>query len=268
LVYFVLLSMKKKMPLPSFFRTISSRPMALALVESSAWAEDKDMLKDLYYQDDRRLDGANLLLAESLGQKDFQHRVDKMKSASKLLADSREFAFHQKTLEEIPRLLKQQEIFEKDFGPGFIGLSINDTIFKLIRQGALKRATKVQSDFRVPDRAFWYLRLRALVAKRDWTELEEISKIKKSPIGWEPFFNEVLGAGNLRVASLFVPKCLAVSAGDRVEMYVKCGMVGKAAEEAYKAKDLEGLKELRSKAGGGRELGEIERYVGLLEGRK
>lgn len=30
--------------------------------------------------------------------------------------------------------------------------------------------------------------LRALVAKRDWAEIEEIAKIKKSPIGWEVCF--------------------------------------------------------------------------------
>lgn len=241
--------------------------MALALVEYSAWGEDKDILKDLYYQDDRRLDGANLLLAEALDQKDLQHRTDKMKSGSKLLGDSKEFAFQQRLLDEIPKLLKQQEIFEKDFGPGFIGLSINETIFKLIRQGALKRAVKVQSEFRVPDRAFWYLRLRALVAKRDWTELEELAKIKKSPIGWEPFFNEILGAGNLRVAGLFVPKCTAVSVQDRMEMWVKVGMVGKAAEEAFKVKDGEALRDLREKATG-RDAQEVERYIGLLEGKK
>ncbi|TID18954.1 putative vacuolar protein sorting vps16 protein [Venturia nashicola] len=267
LVYFVLLSMKKKLPLPSFFRTISSRPMALSLVESSAWAEDKDILKDLYYQDDRRLDGSNLLLVESLEQKDLQHRTDKIKSATKLLADSKEFTFQQKFLDEIPKLLKSQEIFEKDFGPGFIGLSINETIFKLIRQGALKRATKVQTDFRVPDRAFWYLRLRAYVAKRDWTELEELSKVKKSPIGWEPFFNEILGAGNLRVAGLFVSKCTGLNYKERAEMYIKVGMVPKAAEEMYKAKDLEGLQDLRAKATG-REGTEVERFIGLLQGKK
>jgi hypothetical protein len=30
-----------------------------------------------------------------------------------------------------------------------------------------------------------HCRLRALVAKRDWNEIEEISKTRKSPIGWE-----------------------------------------------------------------------------------
>lgn len=29
------------------------------------------------------------------------------------------------------------------------------------------------------------VRLRALVAKREWNEIEDIARAKKSPIGWE-----------------------------------------------------------------------------------
>jgi hypothetical protein len=266
LVLYVLLSLKKKIPLASFFRVINTRPMATALVESSAWQEDPEMLKDLYYQDDRRVDGANLLVSESLaGPKDIPHRTDKVRSATRLLADSKENTFTRASLDEIPKLLKLQETFEKDFGPGLVGLSVNTTIFRLIRLGALKRAQKIQSEFKVPERTFWFIRLRALVAKRDWTELEELSKLKKSPIGWEPFFNEILGAGNNRIAALFIPKCTTLTAKERVEMWVKVGMIAKAAEEAAKAKDLATLTDLRGKAGG-RELSEVERLIGQLEG--
>jgi hypothetical protein len=31
-----------------------------------------------------------------------------------------------------------------------------------------------------------------MVAKRDWGELEEIAKVKKSPIGWEVSFEKFL----------------------------------------------------------------------------
>ena len=267
LVYHVLLAMKKKLPLAQFFRTINTRPIATALVEASASAEDRDLLKDLYYQDDRRLDGANLLVAEALDQRDSNHRNDVLASASKLLADSREYTFHRSMIDEIPKLLKHQEALERDFNaPGtFVGQSVNETIFRLIRSGGLKRAAKLQSEFRVPERAFWWLRLRGLIAKRDWTELEELAKTKKSPIGWEPFFNEILVAGNTRVAGLYVAKCTAVGYKERVEMYVKCNLVGKAAEEAHKAKDMEALKELRGKATG-RDAQEVERLVRLLEG--
>jgi hypothetical protein len=94
-------------------------------------------------------------------------------------------------------------------------------------------------------------------------ELEESAKQKKSPIGWEPFFNEVLAAGNPRVASVFIPKCSTLPVADRVDMWVKCGLLVKAGEEAYKAKDRALLEELRNKAGGSAAV-EIERYIGML----
>ena len=264
LVYFVLLSLRKKLPMASFFRVINTRPVATALVESSAWDQDRELLKDLFYQDDRRLEGSNLLFSEALDAADSTHRSDKLRMASKLLVDSRDNTFTHKTLDEAAKLLKVQEVLEKDFGPGFTGLSLNETLFKSIRLGALKRAQKVQGDFKLPDKAFWWIKLRALVAKRDWTELEELSKVKKSPIGWEPFFNEVLAAGNVRLAGVFVPKCTAVGHKDRIEMWIKCGLAGKAAEEAGKAKDLEALLELRTRVTD-RDAGEVERWINVLQ---
>lgn len=48
LILFVLLQLKKKLPLASFFRVINARPTATALVESSAALEnDNSLLKDL-----------------------------------------------------------------------------------------------------------------------------------------------------------------------------------------------------------------------------
>ncbi|KAF2806461.1 vacuolar protein sorting-associated protein 16 [Mytilinidion resinicola] len=263
LIYHVLLHLRKKLPLASFFRTINSRPVATALVESSARYQDRELLKDLYYQDDRRLDGANLLIAESLNQTNTPARIDKLKLASKLLQDSRENAFAAKAIDDTAKLLRMQDTFEKDLGPGFVGLSINETIFNLVKAGHTKRAAKVQSEFKVPEHTFWWVRLRALVAARHWNELESLGQQRKSPIGWEPFFNEILGAGNTRVASGFIPKCTGLSVPERIEMWVKCGLVVKAGEEALKAKNRPALEELRAKASG-TAIAEIERLIGML----
>ena len=268
LIYFVLNSLKKRLPLAQFFRVINTRPVATALVESSARFQDTELLKDLYYQDDRRLDGANVLVSESISEHDAGKRNDKLKIASKLLADTKEFALHRSFIDEIPKLLKHQQTFELDFQPEkFAGLSANETMFKLMRLGAMKRAQKIQAEFKVSERSFWWIRLRALVAKRDWTELEELSKLKRSPIGWEPFFNEILGAGNTRIAALFVTKCVTLPYKDRIEMFVKCGLIGKAAEEASRARDKEALVELRAKASG-KDAQEVERAIKMLEGGK
>jgi hypothetical protein len=268
LVCHVLLHLRKKLPLASFFRVLNSRPMATALVESSAWDNDRELLKDLYYQDDRRLDGSNLLLSESLAQNDVATATDKLRLASKYLADARDFSFQKSQLDDAAKLLKLQETYEKDLGPGnsFVGLSVNETIFALIRAGHNKRAAKIQSEFKVPEKTFTWLKVRALVAARHWNELEEISKSKKSAIGWEPFFNEILAAGNTRVASTFIPKCTGLRPEERVEMWVKCGLLVKAGEEAVKAKDKALLEEVRAKASGSAAV-ELERLMGMM-GRK
>lgn len=190
LVYFVLLHMKKKLPLASFFRTINNRPTASALVETSARAEDTELLKDLFYQDDRPIDGSNILLSEALEQTDVQKKTDKLRLASRLLSDSKDPAvlFQQKALSEEIQLLKVQEALDKDVADGtteFVGLSVNETVYRLIRSGYGKRAQKIQSEFKMSEKTYWWIRLRALVAKRDWGEIEEIGRLKKSPIGWE-----------------------------------------------------------------------------------
>jgi hypothetical protein len=179
------LSVKRKVPLATFFRTINSRPIATAIVESSAIDQDRELLKDLYYQDDRRADGSNLLLSEALAASDVGPAADKLKMAAKLLRDSKEHATQVAALEDAQKLLRFQEAFEKDLNERFVGLSVNETMSKLIKMGNTKRSQKVQTEFKVADKTYCWVRLRALVVRRDWRELEEISKMRKSPIGWE-----------------------------------------------------------------------------------
>ncbi|KAF5000719.1 hypothetical protein FGRMN_1560 [Fusarium graminum] len=261
LILTVLLQLKKKLPLAAFFRVINARPAATALVEALAMEEgDNTLLKDLYYQDDRRTDGSNVFIRESLKQPDARTSSDKLVLAAKLLADSKESTFEVHALKEATILLRMQEAFDRDLTDTFTGLSVNETMFKLIRLGYQGRAKKIQSEFKVPEKVAWWTRLRALVAKRDWNEIEEISKTRKSPIGWEPFFNLTLQAGNPRLASVFVPKCTGLEAGETITMYEKCGMRVKAAQEAVRLKDSESWERLLEAAGRGTQEGrEIER---------
>lgn len=261
LIFFVLLQLKKKLPLASFFRVINDRAAASALVESSAALEgDNALLKDMYYQDDRRVDGAGIFIREALQQPDVRTAGDKLTLAAKLLSDSRETSFELSALKEAHALLKMQEAFDRDFGDSFTGLSVNETLFKLIRLGYQNKAKKIQSEFKVHEKVAWWIRLRALVAKRDWNELEEIAKNRRSPIGWEPFFNQTLQAGNPRLAAIFIPKCTNLEQGAQISLYEKCGMRVKAAEEAVKLRDVDSWSRLLEAAGKGSTEGrEIER---------
>jgi len=165
LVYFVLHQLKRKMPLATFFRVISSRPTATALVEAAARDSDGDgledaaLLKDLYYQDDRRLDGAGVFIREAIKQPESRTAGDKLALAAKLLMDnSRENAFELSALKEAAALLHTQQVLESNLNDIYSGLSVNQTIFKLIKSGYYGRAKKIQSDFKVPDKVGWWIR--------------------------------------------------------------------------------------------------------------
>lgn len=160
LVYYVLHTLRRKLPLAAFFRTINTRPVATALVESSAIRDgDNTLLKDMYYQDDRRLDGASVFIREALAQPDSRTATDKLLLSAKLLSDnSKESAFELGALKETATLLRMQEAFDRDLTDTFTGLSVNETMFKLIRLGYDKRAKRIQSEFKVPDKVAWWIR--------------------------------------------------------------------------------------------------------------
>ncbi|KAK0623469.1 Vps16, N-terminal region-domain-containing protein [Immersiella caudata] len=267
LIYFVLHQLKRKLPLATFFRVLNTRPTATALVEASArdsdgsGREDTALLKDLYYQDDRRTDGAAVFIREALQQPESRTAGDKLVLAAKLLTDNaKENAFELSALKEAAALLHAQQVLESNLNDNFTGLSVNQTLFKLTKLGYHGRAKKIQSEFKVPERVSWWIRLQALVARRDWSEIEEISRARKSPIGWEPFFNQTLQAGNPRLAATFIPKCTGLEPGQAITMYEKCGLRVKAAEEAVKIKDAEAWARLLEAAGRNTQEGqEIER---------
>ncbi|KAF7874793.1 hypothetical protein EAF04_001967 [Stromatinia cepivora] len=266
LIIYVLLHLKKikkNLPLASFFRVINSRPIATSLVESSARTEDSSFLKDLYYQDDRRTDGAAVFIREALQQPDSRTASDKLALAAKLLSDSKETSFELKALHEASLLLRMQESFDHDLTESFTGLSLNETLFKLIKLGYTSRAKKLTTEFKIPEKTTTWIRLRALVSRRDWSALEDLSKTRKSPIGWLPFYTLILNAGNQKLAASFVEKIKAqgeVKGKEIVELWERCGMKVRAAEECVRIKDVgEWERLLEACALGSAEFRDVER---------
>lgn len=63
---------------------------------------------------------------------------------------------------------------------------------------------------------------------------------------------------------MFIPKCTNLTASDRIEMWLKCGMIKQAGEEALRAKDRNALEDLRAKASGNLQL-DIDRMIAQLQ---
>lgn len=128
--------------------------------------------------------------------------------------------------EDTRKLLKNQKIFTEKYATArsgdFYGLSIYDTMKRLLQVGDLKQAEKIRSEFKVPERRYWWIRIQLLAENFQWDELEKFSKSKKSPIGYEPFVEVCLKQQNVDEAKKYIPKC---SDERKITWYIRAGYV-------------------------------------------
>lgn len=97
LVYTVLLHLRKSHSPSSFFKFIDNKPDAISLFRIWAKGEQRELLRDYYYQDDRRTESAALVLEEAKGLEESE-RMSKIKQAGKFYSEDRERVFESKVI--------------------------------------------------------------------------------------------------------------------------------------------------------------------------
>ncbi|KAG7548910.1 hypothetical protein FFLO_03202 [Filobasidium floriforme] len=264
LVFHVLLNLRGRHTPGDFFSLVDDGTPQLApavrLLQVYAKENDRDLLRDLYYQDDRRLDSALLELEEGWAKEDVNERLVNLNAAVKYLSEDKSRSLEAKLSDEAQRLLTQQQTMERDLENRYklIGLSLNDTMSELLRIGLGKRAEKVRSDWKVSDKRWWWIKLKALVELKDWEGLDAFAKSKKSPIGYEPFVVQLLEKGELTRAANFVARC---DVKRRVDLYLQCDDWGRAANECKERGDRGRLEELKRTAPNGLAQREVEEVL-------
>jgi len=143
-------------------------------------------------------------------------------------------------------MLIQKDLESNYVGEDFVQLSISETIHKLCMMNEHKQAAKIRSEFKVPDKRYWWLRIKAHAKQGDWMGLDKFSKEKKSPIGYEPFAFVCLERGNSAEAHKYISKIANVP--HRVNLLVRIGAIREAAEAAFKEKDGELMAMVRKSA--------------------
>nr|GAT52933.1 vacuolar protein sorting vps16 [Mycena chlorophos] len=250
LVYHVLLHLHKRLPLGTFFRLIEDGGSQLApasrLLQVYAREQNRTMLRDYFYSDDRRVESAVLSLDEAATMQDPAARITAVKAAQKFFSEDKDRSFESKMMDESARLLTFQQQLEKesDGKVAFFGLSINETIRACVTNGLSKRADKIKSDFKVADKRFWYVKLQALVDNGDFDGIDAFAKSKRSPIGYEPFVHSLVAAGHSREAIPYVARC---DSPKRADLYVDCGDWRAAGKECKERGDKAKLESIRQK---------------------
>ncbi|TFK92340.1 vacuolar protein sorting-associated protein 16 [Polyporus arcularius HHB13444] len=268
LVYHVLLHLQKRLSLGSFFRLIEEGGPRLALasrlLQVYARAQNRDMLRDFYYSDDRRVESAVLCLEDAASSQDPAAKLASVKAAQKFFSEDKDRSFEAKMMDENVRLLTFQQTLEKeaDGKIAFFGQSVNETIRTCLINGMAKRADKIKYDFKVPDKRFWYLKLHALTEIRDFEGLEAFAKSKRSPIGYEAFVKHLVEKGYPKEALPYVARC---DGPKRADLYVLCNDWRAAAKECKDRGDKAKLEQLRKTCPNSLIARELEQVAGTMK---
>ncbi|KAJ1801027.1 Vacuolar protein [Coemansia sp. RSA 2399] len=249
LVYFVVFHQFKALPLAEFFHALGKAPVAGRLFEKYCIEIGAPVLEDYYFQDDAFAKAARLIVVDSLAEPDLTRRAARLAPASKMLAreGGGSIPSESRALDSHIRLLHAQRQLNTDMpeeGGAFAGLPLNATIARCLESGNYSRAAKLRSDFKVPDKRFYWIKLRALVQRRDWAELARLaSASRKSPIGYRPFVDECVAALQYQEAARYIPRC---EPQVHAELYLRIGFFREAAQAAVSARDVDALRQIHA----------------------
>ncbi|KAI9501751.1 Vps16, N-terminal region-domain-containing protein [Coemansia spiralis] len=242
LVYFVIFHLFKAMPLGDFFQVIGRTSVASRLFEKYCIELGAPVLEDYYFQDDAFAKSAQLILVENLGERDVAKLVANLKVALKILNNDKSCVLESKAMDVQIRLLQTQQQLEYDMsGEQFVGLSLNETLAKCLAKGNYSRASKLRNEYKVPERRYYWVKLHALVQRRDWAELARLANARKSPIGYRPFVDECVAALQYQEAAKYIQRC---EPGERASMYLRIGFFREAAQAAAQIKDIDMLRQI------------------------
>ncbi|XP_056156959.1 vacuolar protein sorting-associated protein 16 homolog isoform X2 [Lampris incognitus] len=228
LVYTVVSFLKNEMNRGDFFMTLRNQPVALSLYTQFCKLQQQETLKDLFNQDDDHQELANYHVTASYREKRLESRLSLLQTAvDEYNKAKNEFAA--KATEEEMRLLRFQKKLDEEKGAGLLGLSLQATMEALLASGLHKQAEQLYRDFRVPDKRYWWLKLRSLAEKEDWEELEKFAKSKKSPIGYLVFIEVCVKHHNKYEAKKYISK---VTPEQKVKAHLAVGDLEGAAEAA------------------------------------
>ncbi|XP_046967417.1 vacuolar protein sorting-associated protein 16 homolog [Vanessa cardui] len=237
LVYIVLLHLKEKMGKHEFELTIRSFPLAHALYIKYCASHNREALRAVFVQEDEFAAQAATHVRDALAPPAPGSAEASLLSARECYRKARH-DLGVAICEEARKLCKQQSSLQETYGESFVGLSLQDTVKKLLNQGEVKLADKLRSEYKMPDRRYWWLRILTLAEKDEWAQLEVFSKSKKSPVGYEPFVDACLKYGKNDEALNYLPKCRD---DIKVKYYVKAGFYEEAAQVAFDQKDESAL---------------------------
>ncbi|XP_011500721.1 PREDICTED: vacuolar protein sorting-associated protein 16 homolog [Ceratosolen solmsi marchali] len=207
-------------------------PLAMTLYIKYCQNHNRETLRDIYNQYDDYYSQALWFIKES-----YQNSTSRDAMLQSAL-DHFKLSKHDANsclIDEQIKLLRYQRSLEETLHESVVGKPLHDTVKVLLLHNEIKLADKLRSEYKFPDRRYWWLRIQCLAEQGLWNELEKFSKYKKSPIGYEPFMDQCLKYKKELEAKKYLPR---IKDELKVKYFVKLDMLLEAAQTALEHKDL------------------------------
>lgn len=204
LIQLALLVLQKNLDQTDFYTLLRSHDEARWMWENYCRLTNRPGLMTMY-----RAGGGNSALAreeviDAHASAEVLQRVEKLKKAVAIYKKTDKFA-HQQTEDEL-KLLEFQIDLEKNFpGTEFVGSSLYSTLYRCIMLGHEKKSKEIREAFKVPNKRWWWIKIRAYSQSGKWDSLRRFSE-QRSPIGFQPFFDVCFEAKNNEEAFFYVLK--------------------------------------------------------------
>ncbi|KAI9168613.1 Vacuolar protein sorting-associated protein 16 [Blastocladiella emersonii ATCC 22665] len=281
LVYLVLIYLRKSLKLTDFLRAVHDCPGALPYLEQYARENDRTLLRDFYFLEDRHVEMGNLILEDVETAETTEEKLALLREATAAFARTKRAAAQQRMVESQVDLLHQQAQLATRFPANpalgiqpYESLSLDATLVQLIRTGHMDEAAKLRTRIAagVSEKRWAWTVVRGLAAARDWPELEKFAAASRRPaIGHLPFVRACVAAGVSEEAKKYMYDI--VCEGEvgqkcdiklRVEQYEAIGAITEAAQVASQLGDMPKLVELRRMARDGATAAAVDELIAAL----
>jgi hypothetical protein len=167
-------------------------------------------------------------------------------------------AFHKQCTDDYIELIESQEVLRSKYGTPEVapeGSSVTGLVVAVIHYAArnkreahrlLADADKLAKKFRVPERRFWHIKVKAFADSEQWANLRTLADSKtKPPIGFKPFARAAIKGdqGNSEIMR-YIER--VGSPEERYDLFCEARMWKRAVDEAVKLRDGRRIANVRS----------------------
>ncbi|XP_023326390.1 vacuolar protein sorting-associated protein 16 homolog [Eurytemora carolleeae] len=237
LIYHVILNLQEQHSTADFHMIIRGVDLGARLYSKYCRQHNPAALQSWLQQEDDWNSLARQSVIESYSSTRIESRLSALVTAQDYYKRSRA-EFNLTATEETSRLLNHQSKLEEKLGRAYMNKSLHETISQLLEEGEIKLADKLRSEFKLSDRKYLWLKVRSFGASKQWDELSNLAKSKKSLIGFGPFVDACIQGGAKEEAHRFVS---LIPPEERLQYLMKLDMYSEAADLAFQLKNMEAL---------------------------